>query len=229
MSQPELISFDLCPFVQRSVITLQEKGVDFTLTYIDLDDKPAWFVKRAPFGQVPLLLVDDATLFESAVINEYLDEVYPPAMQPRDPLQRARNRAWTAFCDSLLGAQYRLMTASSASDFDDQHHAIEVRLWRLEEQLQRQAQDTATRGPYFNGTDYALIDSAYAPLFLRFALLDDWHSLSLYEETPRVAAWQAALCQRPTTRSSVTEDFSQRLAAYIATKGNHAGRVFRPG
>lgn len=226
MAKPELISFDLCPFVQRSVITLQEKGIDFTLTYIDLDDKPAWFVKRSPFGQVPLLLLDDATLFESAVINEYLDEVYPPAMQVSDPLCRAQNRAWTAFGDSLLGEQYRLMTAETAGDFDDRLHAIEIKLQRLEQQLEQQWTSRASGGPYFNGPDYALIDTAYAPLFLRFAILDEWHALSLYEDLPRVSAWQAAICARPTTRSSVVGDFAERLAAYITTRSGHAARVF---
>lgn len=71
MSLPaiELISFKTCPFVQRSVITLKEKGIDFKTTYIDLAEKPAWFLAISPLGKVPVLKIGDEVLFESAVIN----------------------------------------------------------------------------------------------------------------------------------------------------------------
>lgn len=63
----ELVSFELCPFVQRSVITLNEKGVPFDIRYISLKDKPDWFLDISPLGKVPVLIVDEGTvLFESA-------------------------------------------------------------------------------------------------------------------------------------------------------------------
>src|SRR5512143_528618 len=54
-AKPHLVSFKLCPFVQRSVIMLKEKHVDFDITYIDLDNPPDWFKAISPFGKVPLL------------------------------------------------------------------------------------------------------------------------------------------------------------------------------
>ncbi|MDH4275939.1 MAG: glutathione S-transferase family protein, partial [Gammaproteobacteria bacterium] len=110
--QPELISFDLCPFVQRSVITMLEKNVAYKITYIDLANPPDWFLKISPFGKVPALRVGDKTLFESAVINEYLDDITPPSMHPQDPLQRALNRAWIEFGSELIGTQYMLSIAA---------------------------------------------------------------------------------------------------------------------
>ncbi len=73
MVKPKLISFKICPYVQRSVITLKEKNVDFDIEYIDLANKPEWFLKISPLGRVPVLQVGEEVLFESAVINEYLD------------------------------------------------------------------------------------------------------------------------------------------------------------
>ena len=94
----ELISFHLCPFVQRSVITLKEKGADYAVTYIDLADKPEWFLRISPEGKVPVLRVDDEhIIFESAVINEFVNEVTPGDLHPSDPVQKAYNRAWIAF------------------------------------------------------------------------------------------------------------------------------------
>ncbi|MGD8643594.1 MAG: glutathione S-transferase N-terminal domain-containing protein, partial [Chromatiales bacterium] len=54
----ELISFKICPFVQRSVITLRHKGLPYEVTYIELDDPPPWFLEISPFGRVPALRVD---------------------------------------------------------------------------------------------------------------------------------------------------------------------------
>ena len=75
----KLISSATCPFVQRSAITLEYKRVPYEIEFIDLNDKPKWFLEISPTGKVPVLVVRDGdreiVLFESAVINEYLDEI----------------------------------------------------------------------------------------------------------------------------------------------------------
>src|SRR5438105_7892875 len=90
----ELVSHPLCPFAQRSAILLREKAVPFEMRMIDLARKPDWFLAISPRGKVPVLVDDGTPLFESAVINEYLDETHPPRMMPDAPLERARTRAW---------------------------------------------------------------------------------------------------------------------------------------
>src|SRR5881394_2023473 len=95
MSNPlTLVSFDLCPYVQRAAIVLAEKGLPFERIDVDLANKPAWFKAISPLGKVPLLKVGDEVLFESAVIVEYLEETLDPALHPADPLGRARHRGW---------------------------------------------------------------------------------------------------------------------------------------
>ena len=85
----QLISFKTCPFVQRAVITLKHKNIDFDITYIDLAEPPDWFLELSPLQKVPVLKVDDEVLFESAVINEYLDEITGGDLQPRKIRWRA--------------------------------------------------------------------------------------------------------------------------------------------
>ena len=97
MSKPKLISFKLCPYVQRSVILLKEKGVDYDIEYIDVYDPPEWFLALSPTGKVPILQVEGTVLFESAVISEYIDEVYAPALHPSSSIKKAQNRAWMEF------------------------------------------------------------------------------------------------------------------------------------
>src|SRR6516225_3257669 len=87
MPRLTLVSHDLCPFVQRAVIALTEKGVPFDRIYIDLADKPDWFLAISPLGKVPLLKVgDDGVIFESAVILEYLEDTQPHPLYPADRL-----------------------------------------------------------------------------------------------------------------------------------------------
>ena len=74
-----LVSHPLCPFVQRAAIVLLEKGVPFERINVDLSAKPDWFLALSPTAKVPLLKVrridgEDAILFESMVICEYLEE-----------------------------------------------------------------------------------------------------------------------------------------------------------
>ena len=96
--QYHLVSSVTCPWVQRSVIVMRAKGVDFDVTYINLREKPDWFLKISPHGKVPVLkLADGTALFESNAIAEYLDEVIAPQLHPTDPVLRAKNRAWTDF------------------------------------------------------------------------------------------------------------------------------------
>ena len=84
-----LISHKLCPYVQRAVIALTEKGVPFERIDIDLANKPGWFLAISPLGKTPVLQVGDSAIFESAVILEYLEETQP---KPRPSSERHRIR-----------------------------------------------------------------------------------------------------------------------------------------
>ncbi|MDH5183771.1 MAG: glutathione S-transferase family protein [Gammaproteobacteria bacterium] len=217
--KPELISFKLCPFVQRSVITLLEKGVEFDITYIDLAEPPEWFLQISPLGKVPVLRVGDEVLFESAVINDYLDEVNSPSLHPADPLAKAQNRAWIEFTSNLIIDQYQLMIAATEEEYHKADEAIRTKLRQLEQQL--------TTGAYFNGEEFSLVDAAIAPVFMRFEILGSWHEMAgLYQDTPKVDHWQQTLLQRSSVQNSVVEEFSDELRLYIAEHGTFAASLF---
>ena len=114
----ELISFKTCPFVQRAAITLGYKEVEHKVTFIDLADPPDWFLKISPLAKVPVLRVDGEILFESAVINEYLDDITGGELQPKDPLARAKNRAWIEFASNMLGNTYMMKTAAEKDKYE---------------------------------------------------------------------------------------------------------------
>lgn len=206
-NKPELISLNVCPFVQRSVITLLQKQVDFKLTYIDLNNPPKWFSEISPLGKVPVLKVEGAVLFESAVINEYLDEVYRPAMHPDDPLIRAQNRAWIEFGSDMIMNHYNLMNASDAKTLSHYQNLLVTQFIQLEKILEQ--------GPYFNGSDLSLVDAAFAPLFMRIDLLEDKYPLYLFQAGSRVSLWSHALAELDSVKNSVTKDFAEVLLNYV--------------
>jgi len=217
--KPVLISFDLCPFVQRSVITLLEKKVDFEIRYIDLAKPPQWFLDISPLGKVPALRIGDNTLFESAVINEYLDDIYPPSIHPSDPLERAINKSWTEFGSEMLFAQYRYYTAKNEDDFQQNLEELKKKILQLENQLDS--------GPFFNGDKFSLVDTAYAPLFVRLELLESLVDNNIYKGAPKVARWAENLISRDTVKKSVIPEFQEKYLAHIADAEGYAGDQFR--
>ena len=216
-----LISFELCPFAQRSVITLLEKGMDYEITYLsqaELKTPPQWFRDISPFGKVPVLRVDDTTLFESSVIMEYIDEISPPSLHPTDPLQKALNRAWMSFGGELLLSQYRYATATDEKISTHNRQEIHDGLQRLE--------DVLGDGPFFNGPDFHLIDAAFASFFMRLDILEDRHPSGFYDSKPKVAQWAESLRQRDTVKNSVIPDLADKYINYLCHASDYAAQIF---
>lgn len=196
----ELVSFKLCPFVQRSVITLLEKERDFQITYINLDAPPQWFKDISPLGKVPVLQVGEEVLFESAIINEYVDEITPPSLHPQNALIKAKNRAWIEFGSELLMMQFRFVMSQDKNSYDTNLKELQEKLQRLETVL--------NGGTFFNGEQFSLVDTAYAPLFMRLELLKQWTKVDFYGTLPKIQRWSAALLAKESVQKSVVDDFA---------------------
>jgi len=217
-TKPELVSFKLCPFVQRSVIVMKEKNVEYDITYINLKEPPAWFKEISPLGKVPLLKVGDTVLFESAVIMEYLDEINPPSLHPTDPLQKAQNRAWNEFASTLLESQFRMVIgAKDEAGCDAAEKELKSKLALLEPMIQ---------GNYFNGEEFALTDAAYAPFFMRLNLLERWHPMGLLDSLTRVKGWSENLLQRDSVKASVVEGFDELYRGFITGNNGYGSKRF---
>ena len=194
-----LISFKTCPFVQRAVITLKHKSIDFDITYIDLADPPDWFLELSPLAKVPVLKVDDEVLFESAVINEYLDEITGGGLQPREPLARAKNRAWIEFASNMLGNLYMMKMSKDEERYTKYRDLLISQCHRVEKRL--------GDGPWFNGEQFSLADTAFAPFFRQNSVAENKLSVLDPETMPQVDAWAQRLLALPEVRNSVVNDF----------------------
>lgn len=207
-----LISFKTCPFVQRAVITLKHKNIDYDITFIDLAEPPDWFLELSPLAKVPVLKVDDDVLFESAVINEYLDDITGGELQPEDPLERAKNRAWVEFASNMIGNLYMMKMSKDEERYTryrdtliDQFHRVEKRLGD---------------GPWFNGDDFSLADTAFAPLFRQNSVAQ--HRLSVIDPAtmPKLNAWAERLLALPEVRDSVVTEFEDLYLQAMQKNGS---------
>ncbi len=208
----ELISFDLCPYVQRSVITLLEKEIPFKRTNIDLANKPEWFLDISPLGKVPVLRINGNTLFESAVINEYLDEITPPSMHPQDPLQKAVNRAWIEYGSELSNLSFRMLITEDENVVEQSVQGLRDKFEFLEKNL--------TSEPFFNGTAFSLIDAAYAPVFIRIEyLLKRAVDNLIPPGCKRVPAWSDAILSRPSVQGSIIDRFTELATERFKKRG----------
>lgn len=216
MEKLTLVSFDLCPYVQRAVIVLAEKGVPFDRIDIDLAAKPDWFLRLSPTGRVPLLKVGEDVLFESAAIVEYLDETHGPRLHPDHPVTRARHRAWMDQGSALLGDLWTLETTKDAAAFDAACATVRTRLGRLAEALGDRT--------WFGGDHFSLVDAVFAPAFRYFDTFEAAADLHLVP--PELAGWRARLAARPSVKGAVVADYGQRLRAFITAQGGvMAGRM----
>ncbi len=202
-----LVSFDLCPYVQRAAIVLAEKEVPFERINVDLANKPEWFKTISPTGKVPLLKVGDDVLFESSVIVEYLEETQPKPLHPQASLSKARHRAWMEFGSTILGDIWIIETTPDKTTFHAKAKLLKEKFTRLENIL--------NAGPYFAGEKFSIVDAVFAPVFRYFDVFDRILDLGIFEGLPKVQAWRKALATRPSVANAVVPNFKDLLRNFL--------------
>lgn len=213
-----LVSHYLCPYVQRAAIVLAEKGVAFERRWVDLANKPDWFLALSPLGKTPVLLAGDEPLFESAVICEYLDETHLPPLHPQDALQRARHRAWMEFGSAVLNTIWAFYTAADEP-------ALAARRRELRQQFERIEAALDPRGPWFAGSRFTLVDAVFGPVFRYFDTFDRIADFGMLSGKPKIAAWRRALAQRPSIARAVKPDYPERLWEFLRTRNSRLSHL----
>jgi len=214
-ARPRLISHKLCPYVQRAVIALTEKGVAFERIDVDLANKPDWFLRLSPLGKTPVLQVGDTAIFESAVILEYLEETQIKPLHPADPLRRAEHRGWIEFGSAILNDIAGLYGAPNEAAFQGKTAQLEQRFARLEARL--------LAAPWFDGKEFSLVDAVFGPVFRYFDVFDEIGDFGILTGKTKLARWRAALAARQSVQAAVSpeypallRDFFNRRASWIS-------------
>lgn len=178
---------------------LNEKQVPFEIEFIDLRNKPEWFLEISPTGKVPVVQTPDGhVLFESAVINEYLDEMHPPHFLEGTPLERAQERMWLDFVSGIYGPVYGAYTAPNSEQFEQAITEVRAKLAKLEPVI---------AGPFFNGETFGLVDATAAPVFTRLSWIGQLAGEpDPFDGLPNSRAWSEAILARPSVQNSVLSD-----------------------
>jgi glutathione S-transferase len=211
----KVIGFEMCPFVQRCLIVLEEKRLRYELQTIDRNRRPDWFAGMSPMGKVPLLVVDQKVLFESGAICEYLDEISEgPRLLPSEPFLRARNRGWLDVLSSISLDTSQLRQATGVEKPANLVKTIRGKLSHLGSEL---------IGPYFNGASFSLVDAGAAPVLQRLRWMEEGRAgLALLEGLPKINEWRQRLEERASVRQSGPGDLRENYLAYLGLSAGSA-------
>ncbi len=166
-------------------MVLHEKRVDFEVREVDLSNKSDEFLAVSPTGKVPVVIVDGDSLYESNVVNQYLDEVTDePKLMPENPKRRAYARIWMTFADTdffpaVFVASVGRERGFSEDQISEAFEKLKTALRKLEERLKDRD---------YLADEFSLADIAHAGNFVRLRELEERDEVSL-DEYPNVTAW----------------------------------------
>ena len=196
----KLYDFKASPNCQRVKVVLAEKNLPYEVVPIDLrkqEQKAPEFLKLSPYGKVPVLSDDGTVLYESCIINEYLNEKYPnPPLMPADLGKRAKARILADYGLAHLDGPYQKLRMETMKDPKEQtQQVIETAKSDLRKLLQH-LEDELGDQPYLVG-DFSLVDAALLPRFTRlegFGVLPD-------PSLPRLGRYLQRMKERPSVKA----------------------------
>lgn len=213
----KIVSFKICPFVQRVTALLEAKHIPYEIEFISLSDKPQWFLDISPNGQVPVLITDHGkALFESDAIVEYLEEAFP-ALQPElSPEDKATNRAWSY----LASKNYLLQCSAQRSPDEDALKECSRKLGQAFDKIEKHLGDA----PFFGGESIGMVDVAWLPLLHRADIIEHRSGYDFVGGRARLKKWQKQLMRTGIAEKSVAPDFEDAFSAFYLSDQTFLGR-----
>lgn len=207
----KLAVFDYCPYCQRVRIALEHYGLPYELVTVDPEAPPEWFAAASPRGKVPLLMVDDTPILESAVIGEFVDEIGGRRLMPVNPLARAQVRFWADFASACQMGFGNMVRAVDEEAFVSARRNLHQDLAYVD----RVVDDV---GPYFAGGALCIVDVVFAPLFTRMLSLES--VLRCFPpDLPKVRRWAEVLQALPEVDRSVAGNSQAAFASMVSHLG----------
>ncbi len=214
----QVVGYPFCPFVQRVLIALNEKAVDFESIWLDPHaELPAWFKEWSPLGKVPVMKVTTGeVLFESMAIVEYIEELHKvPSIYAKLPAKRAIQRAWAGVAGELYGPQYMSMGAQSLEEVEKHFATMRGTLAILEERCGRS---------YFIGETMTAVDIVLAPMFIRFDALNSIGVENILADFPKLEALSNKLLTHHAVLQIIAGDWTER---FIEIQKGRGGILFQ--
>ena len=192
-----LYSGTTCPFSHRCRFVLFEKGMDFEIRDVDLYNKPEDISVMNPYGQVPILVERDLILYESNIINEYIDERFPhPQLMPADPLMRARARLMLFNFEKELFVHVHVLESDRNKTNEKAHDKARA---EIRDRLTTLA-PLFLKNKYMLGDEFSMLDVAIAPLLWRL----DHYGIELSKTAAPLMKYAERIFSRPAYIEALT-------------------------
>ena len=192
-----LYSGTTCPFSHRCRFVLFEKGMDFEIRDVDLYNKPDDISVMNPSGQVPILAERDLILYESNIINEYIDERFPhPQLMPGDPVDRARVRLYLLNFEKELFTHVSVLESRTGKNSEK---AIDRARTSIRDRL-TQIAPLFMKNKYIMGENFSMLDVALAPLLWRL----DYYGIELSRNAAPLLKYAERIFSRPVYIEALT-------------------------
>tara|TARA_B100000035_G_scaffold266300_1_gene238961 strand:- start:762 stop:1358 length:597 start_codon:yes stop_codon:yes gene_type:complete len=189
----KLYSHSTDPLSHRCRIVLFEKGMDFEVIDVDMDNKPDELTTLSPYVDSPVLIERNLVLTDPNIINEYIDERFPhPQLMPPDPIMRARARLFLKDFENQL---FIHMTDVEAADTSKKNKALKT----ITEGL-LQLVPILNKQPYLLYDEYSMLDVAMAPLLWRL----DHYGIKLPASAKPLMKYADSLFNRPLFDEAMT-------------------------
>lgn len=185
-----------CPFSHRCRIVLFEKEMDFEIKDVDIFNKPEDLALMNPYNQVPVLAERELNLYESNIINEYIDERFPhPQLMPGDPISRARARLFLFDMERELFCHVQTL-----ENLDSTEEAKDAARVAIRERLTYMSALFAKNNKYILGSNFSMVDVAIAPLLWRL----DHYGIQLDNSAAGILKYGERLFSRPAFIDALT-------------------------
>ena len=192
-----LYSGTTCPFSQRCRLVLFEKGMDFEVRDVDLFNKPPEIAEMNPYGQVPILVERELVLYESNIINEYIDERFPhPQLMPADPLMRARTRLFLFILEKELFVHVNTLENDTSENAHANHEHARSKIREYLTALAMRFQ----RNKFMLGDDFTMLDVALCPLLWRL----DYYGIDMSKTAAPIMTYAERIFSRPAYIEALT-------------------------
>jgi RNA polymerase-associated protein len=181
------------PFSQRCRNVLYEKGMDFQIIDVDMYNKPEDLAVMNPYNQVPVLVERDLVLYESNIINEYIDDRFPhPQLMPADPVMRARARLFLFRFEKELFSNIEAIEKGSQKAAEKARSVIRDNLSQIAPVFSKQK--------HMLGEEFSMLDVAIAPLLWRL----DYYDIQMPKQCAPLMKYAERLFSRPAFIESLT-------------------------
>jgi RNA polymerase-associated protein len=172
---------------------LYEKGMDFQIVDVDLYNKPEDLAVMNPYNRTPVLVERDLILYESNIINEYIDDRFPhPQLMPADPVMRARARLFLFRFEQELFSHIEPLEKGPQKASDRSRVVVRDSLTQIAPVFVKQK--------YMLGDEYSMLDVAIAPLLWRL----DYYGVQLPKQAAPLMKYAERIFSRPAFIEALT-------------------------